>query len=299
MIRKFDKVTREGKYLNHKPGDIITITEKLDGANASISINENFDIEVFSRRQKLSEDNTLQGWYGYAHEHIADKLMNIYGDLNWIGKKILYGEWLVPHKIQYKEEFFRKFYPFALYDVCADKYCSFKDVQYVADALGLTTPQVFYHGEFTKIQDYIEFVGKSNMTESEGEGIVIFNQSNPCENSRTKIVSKAFSEKAKVKAHIIKDLSESEKWISEFATEARIQKIIYKLIDEELLPEIEFKNFGLIANPVSELVFEDILEEESDSKPALFDEKIARKAVNKKVPQVLRVFIESAYELVS
>lgn len=299
MVRKFDKIVREGKYQYHNAGDIVTITEKLDGANASISINENFDIEVFSRKQKLSEENTLRGWYGYAHEHVADKLTECYDQLGWIGDKILYGEWLVSHTLPYKEEFYYKFYPFALYDVFGEAYHPFEDVRDVASRLGLVTPQIFYHGEFTKIQDYMDFVGKSNMAVNEGEGIVIFNESKPYDESRTKIVSEVFSEKSNVKIHVVKDLSESEKWASEFATTARIEKIIHKLIDEDTLPEIEFKNFGMIAKPVSEAVFEDIIEEESDLLPELFDEKTARKIVNKKVPPVVRAFIESGYKLAS
>ena len=34
IMKKFDKITRDGKYNYHKIGDLITVTEKLDGANA-------------------------------------------------------------------------------------------------------------------------------------------------------------------------------------------------------------------------------------------------------------------------
>ena len=78
----------------------------------------------------------------------------------------------------------------------------------------------------------------------------------------------------------------------QYITDARINKILHKLNDEGQLPEISFKNFGLIASPTSALVYDDILEEEGDSLPKLFDEKTAKKIVNRMVPPSVRKFIE-------
>ena len=128
--------------------------------------------------------------------------------------------------------------------------------------------------------------------EGEGEGIVIFNETNPTDESRTKIVSEKFSERTNTKPHKVVDLNESESWIMQYITDARINKILHKLNDEGQLPEISFKNFGLIASPTSALVYDDILEEEGDSLPKLFDEKTAKKIVNRMVPPSVRKFIE-------
>ena len=86
------------------------------------------------------------------------------------------------------------FYPFAIYNTTTEKYLSFSDVEVVADKLNLTTPQVFYRGKFNDLVGLTQYVGVSSMTvqEGEGEGIVIFNETNPTDESRTKIVSEKF-----------------------------------------------------------------------------------------------------------
>ena len=293
-MKKFDKITREGKYNYHKFGDLITVTEKLDGANASISIDSNKNIKVFSRNNELNSENTLRGWFNYAIDNLSDSLKQCYSDLGWEGEKTIYGEWLVSHRVLYKDEFMNHFYPFAIYDTTTEKYLSFSDVEVVADKLNLTTPQVFYRGKFNDLVGLTQYVGVSSMTahEGEGEGIVIFNETNPTDESRTKIVSEKFSERTNTKPHKVVDLNESESWIMQYITDARINKILHKLNDEGQLPEISFKNFGLIASPTSALVYDDILEEEGDSLPKLFDEKTAKKIVNRRVPPSVRKFIE-------
>lgn len=292
-MKKFSKVVREGKDMVHATGDNVVVLEKLDGANASISINDDLDIKVFSRNNELDEHNTLRGWYGYAIENLAEKLKDIYNDLGWQGEKILFGEWLVSHTVQYKEEYWSKFYPFALYSVEDEKYYPFADVEYVADELGLSTPKVFARERFTSISDYVQYVGMSEMAVDHGEGIVIVNEDSLDEDCRTKIVSEKFSEHKSIKKHVAKDLTESQQWILSNTTQGRVEKIIHKLIDNGMLPEIKFENFGDIAKPVLSNVYEDITEEEIDSRPELFDEKIAIKTLNKKVPVFIRRFIES------
>ena len=47
-------------------GEHITITEKIDGANASIRCDEEGNVICFSRRNELTPFNTLQGFYEYV-----------------------------------------------------------------------------------------------------------------------------------------------------------------------------------------------------------------------------------------
>lgn len=48
-------------------GDIIQITEKCDGSNASIRYDvENGKLVAFSRRLELSYNNTLNGFWNYV-----------------------------------------------------------------------------------------------------------------------------------------------------------------------------------------------------------------------------------------
>lgn len=48
-------------------GDIISITEKMDGANASIRYDEKEDVlRAFSRNNELSKDQNLRGFWEYV-----------------------------------------------------------------------------------------------------------------------------------------------------------------------------------------------------------------------------------------
>lgn len=70
--------------------------------------------------------------------------------------------------------------------------------------------------------------------------------------------------------------------------------MIEKFKDEELLPDtIDYKHFGKIARPLTQAIWEDVLEEESMNMPQLFDEKKARKRLNKIVPKYVRELIDN------
>ena len=50
-------------------GDIISITEKVDGANASIRYDEKEDVlRAFSRNNELSKDQNLRGFWEYVQK---------------------------------------------------------------------------------------------------------------------------------------------------------------------------------------------------------------------------------------
>ena len=55
-------------------GDIIQISEKLDGANASIRYDaENNSLVAFSRKQELNFNNTFTGFWNYVQTLDAEK----------------------------------------------------------------------------------------------------------------------------------------------------------------------------------------------------------------------------------
>ena len=81
-IKKYTDVTRYGKSTTNgviQEGDYITITEKIDGANASFRLDETnpLGVSCYSRNQPLSEDSRLNGFYDWVLENIVpikDKL---------------------------------------------------------------------------------------------------------------------------------------------------------------------------------------------------------------------------------
>ena len=66
-IKKYMDIVRYGKSYDHcfVEGDIISITEKIDGANASFVKDENNPdgFTCYSRNQPLHQDNQLRGFY--------------------------------------------------------------------------------------------------------------------------------------------------------------------------------------------------------------------------------------------
>lgn len=311
-MKKFDSITRyKTGFRNWNQHDTISITEKIDGANASIRFTVNqddsiSDLSCYSRRQKLTPDNRLRGFYEYAHENLFPKLnghmseVDNTGDL-WGDEIIVYGEWLVSHTVTYKEECYFKFYPFAVYNVTRSKYMSPFYVKSFTDVLELTMPKILYYGQLKDItlEQILEFVGKSPMTldSGGGEGVVVWNtEHDDPEQCRVKFISDKFSEVSNTRPQKVYATTESEEWISQFITESRATKALHKLNDEGAFPAIEFKNFKDIASPTVAYVYDDIVAEESDSLPSLFDEKQARKRVGKLLPLYIRKFIDN-YEI--
>ncbi|MDT0700374.1 hypothetical protein [Staphylococcus chromogenes] len=62
-MEKYTKVKNRGIKLENYYDRGLYIQEKLDGSNASFTINDG-KIECFSRRIKLNDENTLNGFLG-------------------------------------------------------------------------------------------------------------------------------------------------------------------------------------------------------------------------------------------
>ncbi|MGL5329683.1 MAG: RNA ligase family protein, partial [Peptostreptococcaceae bacterium] len=204
-IKKYTDIIRYGKSQTEgviKEGDYITITEKIDGANASFRLDETnpLGVSCYSRNQLLTEESTLSGFYEWVKENIVpikDKLNPNY---------IYYGEWLVKHKIVYKDECYKNFYMFSIWDTSLElnQYLSDDIVLAEAERLELITVPYRYRGEYISFEHLMSFVGQSNMTKEEntGEGIVVKNVSYFDRFNRqcfVKIVSEKFAEVQKQK----------------------------------------------------------------------------------------------------
>ena len=76
-------------------GDIISITEKMDGANASIRYDEKEDVlRAFSRNNELSKDQNLRGFWEYVQKMDKEPFARY-------PHYIFFGEWLVKHTVIY------------------------------------------------------------------------------------------------------------------------------------------------------------------------------------------------------
>lgn len=219
------------------PGDDIVIQEKIDGSNAHMRISrkdpEKPEFKAYGQNYELNEQNSLDGFYYFVQDHAAD-IPSKYDGLD------IYGEWLIPHSCVYPEEAYGEFYVF---DVMEDgNYWTQDRVQKLAQECGLHYAPVFYAGKFQNWHHVMDFVGRTMLGGSQGEGIVLKNQTRlnqPDTTFYTKIVSQEFQEvfakREKVKPFQLKKvlaLAERRELAESVVTRARVQKQIEKLVTE-------------------------------------------------------------------
>lgn len=257
--------------LGFEKGDYIVIQEKIDGANSAIRYDtENDCVVAQSRKQILSLSNNLRGMYEWSQTLDKNKVKEVLGN-----NLVFFGEWLVPHTVKYPNEKYNQFYAYDIYDTDAEKYLPQDIVEEKAKALGLNFVPVFYKGEFQSWEHCLSSVGKTEMGGEMGEGIVIKNQAKLNDpNGRTpfyiKIVSEKFQETHEHHAKIVspeqlKAQEENKALCESIVTEARVTKILHKLVDESILPE----NWGaaemsIVAKNLCKRVFEDCQKEEPE-----------------------------------
>lgn len=295
-IKKYTDIIRYGKKETEdvlEKGDYITITEKMDGANASFRIDETnpLGVSCYSRNQLLNVENTLGGFYNW----VIDNIVPIKDKLN--PNYIYYGEWMNPHKVKYKEEIYKEFYMFSIWDLSQEinQYISDEIVKEEATRLNIKTVDYFYEGEFISLEHLMSFIGKSNKTlePNTGEGIVIKNVNYFNKYNRqcfVKLVSDAFKEVKKQR--VTKSSKEIPKGYLELMsvlTKARVDKILYKIVDEGIVSDddICIENMSNLLKIIHNLVYNDILKEESDI-IGEFDQKEIRKMIGKKLPLIIK-----------
>ena len=251
-------------------GDHIVIQIKFDGANASFRYDEESGkLNAFSRKQPLSYDNTLSGFWNFVGSLDASKFAKY-------PNYVFFGEWAVKNKIVYKPEFKKIWLMYDVYDVENQCYLPQSEVNKLADELGFTYIYVLYDGKFISWEHCRSFMSEVIYSESIEEGIVVKNMTqlnNP--NSREpfvlKIVNDKFSEVIKNRVKNIDPEKEAAKAraqeiVNQIVTRRRVEKELYKMRDEGILPEkIEPTDMKLVAQNLPKRIFEDCMKEEKES----------------------------------
>ena len=170
-FRKYPKLHRLGKdetlgILN----GLCVIQEKIDGANASIWMQDG-EIRCGSRNNDLIErGNPFNGFVEYVKNHRG---VRSYLEKN--PTHTLYGEWLVKHTLNYDYTKYKEFYLFDIYDNELDVNAHSDYVKDVAINNDIKFAQVFGVFENPTQEQIMEFVGKSCLGDK-GEGVVIKNK---------------------------------------------------------------------------------------------------------------------------
>ncbi|MCY9220575.1 RNA ligase family protein [Bacillus licheniformis] len=292
-MKKYTDIVRLGHRTTEgvlAEDDYVVVYEKLDGANASFTLNlDTLEMEAFSRNRKLDAENNLRGFYEYTKEIDQDRLNRDY---------IYFGEWLVKHKIDYgvnKNEF----YLFDIYDKHEGEYLSHVDVVAEAFRLNLTLAPILYAGKYRGFDHLQTLVGRSALANEAtgGEGVVVKNVSYRDKFGKqlfVKVVSNSFREMHPQKApRDPAKLNAEQTFVRTFATKGRIDKLLRKMIDEGVIEEkFDLSDMGVILSHLGGRVYDDLMKEEFDSLPKDFEEKAVRKAIGKYVPVLVREIIE-------
>lgn len=295
-LTKYRSVIRYGKSGTQdlfQKGDIISISEKIDGANASFRIDNEDEsgVSCYSRRQLLDMHNTLSGFYNFVH-------INIVPIKNMLNENyIYYGEWLCSHHVQYKQEHYTKWYMFSIWDVKQEQYLDDADVIKEAQRLGLQTVNFLYIGEYISFEHLMSFVGKSDISleSNKGEGVVVKNT--VCRRSDNKqvfvkLVSQDFCEvmnqKPPKEPNI--DFTLRDK-LQSVLTKARIRKGIFRMIEDNLLHEnYTIKDIGLILRFLGNDIFDDILKEEPEMFES-YEQDVVKRYIGKLLPLTVKEII--------
>lgn len=255
-----------------KVGEHITITEKIDGANASIAVGEDGKLIAFSRRNELTPESNLQGFYEYVQSLDPTMISCVLGS-----RYIFFGEWLVKHTIKYPQEKMKQFYVFDVWDTEIEQYIPWEQTKQMAEFCGLKMVPVFYDGPFISWEHVYSFVGKTEMGgEPTGEGVVIKSQDRLDNKfsgtpAYVKIVAKEFSEVHQSKPQ--KDIDPAkiaarqaaEALAETIVTARRITKGLEKFIEDTLIPvDWDEHNMSTIARNLPRAIYNDCLKEEPE-----------------------------------
>lgn len=264
-------------------GDIISITTKIDGANSSIAWDETTGkLEIFSRTNLLDSPGALRGFYDYIKTNVEPLVEK------WEGYKnlVFFGEWCVSHTVQYNKDWYNKW---RIYDIWGKKTQSYLPqdfVKHMCKILGLEYVEELYYGPFISWEHCRSFIGKSTAYGPNQEGIVIKNQSKLSYEGEIrdpiyiKIVDEKFKEHMANKGHKQKEvdpekqaaLAKATELVESVVTEARVRKMICKLMDEGQLPsEIQPKDMGSVMKLLPKAIFDDIAKEEIETVKAIQD----------------------------
>lgn len=253
-------------------GDEIVIQEKIDGSCFSIRYDsENNIVKAFSRKTELNEMNNLRGAYEWSQKLDVDLVKKVLGN-----NLVLFGEYLVKHTVVYPEERYNNVYCFDVYDISQEKYLPQSEVENIVAQLGLIYVPDFYVGKFISWEHIKSFIGRTDLGGEYGEGVVVKNQTK-LNNSNTKLpfyvklVAEKFCETKghkQSKAVDVDKVAERERQqnlAETIVTEARVRKLINKMIDDGILREDwDCHDMKIIAQNLGKATYNDCIKEEPD-----------------------------------
>lgn len=261
------------KYIDgFQKGDYIVVQEKIDGANFSFGYDETTDgIKSCSRNRELGLGNNLRGAYEWSQQLDKTKVKKVLGN-----NLIIFSEWLIPHSVPYPQNRYKNVYCYDVYDDLNKIYLPQSEVKRIVQELDLIYIPIFYEGEFTSWEELKQFIGQTKLDGEYGEGIVVKNMTRLNDpNNRLPFYTKLVCEKfIETKGHDgvkvidtdkLAEKAKLQKLVESIVTEARVIKLLHKMVDENIIPEDwDEKHMGIIAKNMGKNVYYDCVKEEEE-----------------------------------
>lgn len=284
-------------------GDEVVVQEKIDGSCASFHYLGNGEFEAYSRRKKLDIENNLNGFYQYCIElatRIDEKEKKVMRHIRlvneltggeaapWEGrlpekedyfdydKFIIFGEWTgVRNKIVYDKNPMKDWFVFDVYDIQSKRYLKQSIVDLICEEIDVKKVHTLaIIPSFINWETILMFANPDYSAYGpQMEGIVVKNQSKLDVKLREpvyiKFVNKDFREIKNIKN--IDPEKEKEKeiameYMSQIVTANRIEKVISKLVEDNLIPSPNYgnKDLPILAKHVPRAVYVDCVKEEPE-----------------------------------
>lgn len=260
----------------------VEITEKVDSTNMRILLSESIVYGSRNRELEPGTEKMFDKIIVYISNILKTKTKEIKQIRDEYGSVILFGEGIVRHTIGYDFERMPLFLGFDIYVMQDQKFLKSEIRRNLFTKLGLENIHQIFVGKANKIE-----IPQSVYYNGLSEGVVIKSEDT---NLRAKLVDEKFKEKNKEvfggNKKFAKD--DTEYFIARYCTNARIDKIIFKLVDDGHALDMT------LMMQLPKLVNTDIWEEEwQDIYPSnlTLDFKGVRRAVSSRCVNVLKLMI--------
>lgn len=224
----------ENKDIFKDKQDIIFLQEKVDGANFRVYITQEGKAIFGSRTQQLTsndgEDTNVQKNFVRCLKYVRERLQE--GDLTKHNGLILFGECMVKHTIDYDWEKTPPFLGFDIFDTKTGKFLDMDEASKIFVSLGLEIVPLIKVLKAGEIKDFTdEDVPKSRYCEGLAEGVVFKNYEKQiyAKYVRAQFKEKNLEEFGGSRKHATTD---ENYFTAIYCTNARIEKCIWKLIDD-------------------------------------------------------------------
>jgi len=265
-FHKYHKIKQfgddENKELLSDPEDIIIIEEKIDGANFRFMIKDG--VMIFGSRNNIicegdaELDKNYKSWKRCV-EYVKEKIRRL--EIMHVEGAIFYGECCIRHSMGYNWETMPPFLGFDIYSLKEKRFLDWDEKQFIFEKnLGLPLVPLVKKCKAKDIKKIDEKLVPKTLYPSPSakdllaEGVVIKNYGKQI---FAKVVREAFKEVNREafgnNKKFVKD--DSERIVAVYATNARIDKCAFKLLEsgEKLGMELMHK--------LPKMVLEDIYEE--------------------------------------